>query len=147
MSAPDEFSTEVIERVINGVTLKLSLGQMEAHKLDQIAAVVAPAVADELERRAALRRDAGHRAHCPHWADGGRCCCCGDPALPAPDLSGKLPRFGPAAALVVDTPAGLEQWTGQRWNEYMELSERARSPVMVRLVDIVDPGEGGAARG
>jgi len=45
------------------------------------------------------------------------------------------PRFEPDAVLIVDAHNGLEEWTGARWNEYVEGAERAQNMVTVELVE------------
>lgn len=51
-----------------------------------------------------------------------------------------LPRFDADAFLVVDGPNGLEEWTGERWNDYAARCERNQTLCPYRFVEIRDPG-------
>lgn len=49
-----------------------------------------------------------------------------------------LPRFHPAASLVVDGPLGLEEWSGAQWNDLADRAERDRTIVAYRFVEVRD---------
>lgn len=56
-----------------------------------------------------------------------------------------FPRFPADAVLTVDTHNGAEQWTGARWNEYAAACERSGELFAVRLLRILEHGNGQGA--
>lgn len=56
-----------------------------------------------------------------------------------------FPRFPADAVLTVDAHNGAEQWTGQQWNEYAEACERSGGMFAVRLLRILEHGNGQGA--
>lgn len=54
------------------------------------------------------------------------------------------PHFPADAELVVDMHNGLEEWTGQQWNDYVDAARRNGNMVTARLVDCgTDYAKGG----
>ncbi len=47
-----------------------------------------------------------------------------------------LPRFAPDQLLTLDTASGIEEWTGQEWNDYAEAAVRNRSMITVRFLSV-----------
>lgn len=54
-------------------------------------------------------------------------------------MSEGLPRLHPDARTVVDGPAGLQEWSGARWNDYAAECERKREFCPYTFVHIQEP--------